>query len=280
MDEYPEYDFYNSREECDGKEGREERREGGERKKRRRKGKWKRMRRQEARKGGGQGKTFKKREKRRKEATEAKERKAIKRGGFLMATRRRKKHAVRGADINILTHLKDSVEPELVLSTNRVGIMSHLVDYSDSDESQSPCTSSSQLNENWQSPMSESDPTLSKVEEDQEPSIAENPVTTESETTGSDVSTPQQDTVTPSQTDPNKSLKRLKGRQYSRRMWEKEEVAAVERHMMSFITSCHVPGKGDCDKCLNMEKTALKNRNWLVIKFYVKNRITALKKKI
>lgn len=32
MDEYPEYDFYNSREECDGKEGRggEGRREGGD----------------------------------------------------------------------------------------------------------------------------------------------------------------------------------------------------------------------------------------------------------
>ncbi|KAM7415690.1 hypothetical protein PAMA_017968 [Pampus argenteus] len=106
----------------------------------------------------------------------------------------------------------------------------------------------------------------------------ENPVTTENETTGPDVSTPQKDTVT--QTHPNKSLKSLKGRQHSKRMWEKEEVAAVERHMMSFITSCRVPGKADCDKCLNMEKTALKNRNWLAIKFYVKNRITALKKKL
>ncbi|KAE8295332.1 hypothetical protein D5F01_LYC06258 [Larimichthys crocea] len=106
----------------------------------------------------------------------------------------------------------------------------------------------------------------------------ENPVTTENETTGPDVSIPQKDTVT--QTHPNKSLKSLKGRQHSKRMWEKEEVAAVERHMMSFITSCRVPGKADCVKCLNVEKTALKNRNWLAIKFYVKNRITALKKKL
>ena len=33
MDEYPEYDFYNSREECDGKKGRgEERRRGDDKK--------------------------------------------------------------------------------------------------------------------------------------------------------------------------------------------------------------------------------------------------------
>lgn len=63
-------------------------------------------------------------------------------------------------------------------------------------------------------------------------------------------------------------------------MWEKEEITAVENHMMAFITSCRVPGKRDCDKCLNAEKTALKDRNWLAIKFYIKNRITALKKRM
>lgn len=62
-------------------------------------------------------------------------------------------------------------------------------------------------------------------------------------------------------------------------MWEKEEILAVEKHMMSFITSCRVPGKSDCDKCLELEKVALKDRNWLAIKFYIKNRITALKNK-
>lgn len=51
MDEYPEYDFYNSREECDGKEG-----WGGERKKRRQKGRWKRTRRKETGQGGRQDK--------------------------------------------------------------------------------------------------------------------------------------------------------------------------------------------------------------------------------
>lgn len=71
------------------------------------------------------------------------------------------------------------------------------------------------------------------------------------------------------------------GRQpFKRRMWEKEEIRAVEKHMMSFITSCRVPGKSDCDKCLQLEKEALQNRNWLAIKFYIKNRITALKHKV
>ncbi len=65
-----------------------------------------------------------------------------------------------------------------------------------------------------------------------------------------------------------------------RKMWEKEEIRAVERHMMSFITSCCVPGKSDSDKCLQLEKVALKNRSWSAIKFYVKNRITSLRNKV
>ncbi|XP_059195919.1 uncharacterized protein LOC131986187 isoform X2 [Centropristis striata] len=124
-------------------------------------------------------------------------------------------------------------------------------------------------------------------EADDESDSPENATTTEySETIGPDVrhtvnnAAPQQDTVTtPQARDHQKPLKGLKGRQPSKRkMWEKEEIAAVERHMMSFITTCRVPGKSDCDKCLSAEKTALRNRNWLAIKFYIKNRITALKK--
>lgn len=49
-------------------------------------------------------------------------------------------------------------------------------------------------------------------------------------------------------------------RPLKRRMWDKEEIRAVETHMMSFITSCRVPGKRDCDKCLELENIALKNR--------------------
>ncbi|TKS73772.1 hypothetical protein D9C73_007853 [Collichthys lucidus] len=44
--------------------------------------------------------------------------------------------------------------------------------------------------------------------------------------------------------------------------WQQTEVQAVERHMNRFITSCVVPGKSDCEKCLKAEPEALKNRDW------------------
>uniref|UniRef100_A0AAV2JTX6 Uncharacterized protein n=1 Tax=Knipowitschia caucasica TaxID=637954 RepID=A0AAV2JTX6_KNICA len=46
-----------------------------------------------------------------------------------------------------------------------------------------------------------------------------------------------------------------------REKWKEEEVCAVEKHLMSFITTCRVPGKKDCDKCLQNEKEALKTRD-------------------
>ncbi|KAG8010910.1 hypothetical protein GBF38_010212 [Nibea albiflora] len=61
--------------------------------------------------------------------------------------------------------------------------------------------------------------------------------------------------------------------------WQQTEVQAVERHMNRFITSCVVPGKSDCERCLNAEPEALKNRDWQNLKFYVYNRITAYKRK-
>ncbi|XP_060936018.1 uncharacterized protein LOC133012072 [Limanda limanda] len=92
---------------------------------------------------------------------------------------------------------------------------------------------------------------------------------------------PEQGPLTPQQASHCQSPKRGRGRQpLKRKKWETEEIRAVEKHLMYFITSCRVPGKSDCDKCLQMEKTALKDRNWLGIKFYVKNRITTLKNKV
>ncbi|XP_055362652.1 uncharacterized protein LOC121202050 isoform X6 [Betta splendens] len=76
-----------------------------------------------------------------------------------------------------------------------------------------------------------------------------------------------------------KSPKQIGRQVFKRRKWENEEVQAVERHLMHFITSCRVPGKLEIDKCLGVENVALKDRDWLSIKFYVKNRITALKRK-
>ncbi|XP_063785538.1 uncharacterized protein LOC134933925 [Pseudophryne corroboree] len=65
-----------------------------------------------------------------------------------------------------------------------------------------------------------------------------------------------------------------------KRPWQQIEVEAVERHMQRFITSHIVPAKRDCEKCLRADLDALKNRNWQHLKFYIYNRITALKRKL
>ncbi|KAM9699286.1 uncharacterized protein ACNS7B_008355 [Menidia menidia] len=117
--------------------------------------------------------------------------------------------------------------------------------------------------------------------------------TEDSETTVPDVNhhdaVPQQDTMAspeasnmtlPQASKRQSAIKKKRLQPTKRKMWNEEEILAVERHMMSFITSCRVPGKSDCDKCLQLEKVALRNRNWSAIKFYVKNRITSLKNKM
>ncbi|XP_056331763.1 uncharacterized protein LOC130243570 [Danio aesculapii] len=63
-----------------------------------------------------------------------------------------------------------------------------------------------------------------------------------------------------------------------KRKWSEEEVNAVEKHMLHFIHSCRVPGKADCVSCLLAEPHALRNRDWSAVKFYVNNRIAALKR--
>ncbi|KAF3836235.1 hypothetical protein F7725_028793 [Dissostichus mawsoni] len=65
-----------------------------------------------------------------------------------------------------------------------------------------------------------------------------------------------------------------------RSKWTGDEVQAVERHLFSFITSCRVPGKKDCDSCLKAEPVVLKDRDWVAIKYYIHNRIIALKRKM
>ncbi|KAI4898311.1 hypothetical protein NFI96_007494, partial [Prochilodus magdalenae] len=66
---------------------------------------------------------------------------------------------------------------------------------------------------------------------------------------------------------------------FKRTPWTSNEICAVEKRMMSFIKSWKVPGKAECERCIEAEPLALQNRDWLAVKFYVKNRITALHKK-
>ncbi|XP_049905141.1 uncharacterized protein LOC126393210 isoform X3 [Epinephelus moara] len=73
----------------------------------------------------------------------------------------------------------------------------------------------------------------------------------------------------------------VKGRRPTvKKPWTKEETSAVERSMSKkFIEKFVVPGKNDCIACINANLEALKERDWRAVKFHVKNKITALKRK-
>ncbi|KAM4578505.1 uncharacterized protein V3H82_007926 [Fundulus diaphanus] len=64
----------------------------------------------------------------------------------------------------------------------------------------------------------------------------------------------------------------------SKHSWNEAEVAAVEKHLMSFITKQKLPQKDDCVQCLNAEPHALRNCSWKGVKDYVRNRITTLQR--
>ncbi|KAF7711707.1 hypothetical protein C0J45_0678, partial [Silurus meridionalis] len=57
-----------------------------------------------------------------------------------------------------------------------------------------------------------------------------------------------------------------------------EEIQAVEKTQMDYISSGKVPGKGQCMQCKS--PAALQGRGWKAVKFYVKNRIDSMKRKI
>ncbi|KAG1927934.1 hypothetical protein F2P79_023880 [Pimephales promelas] len=68
--------------------------------------------------------------------------------------------------------------------------------------------------------------------------------------------------------------------QNPRRKWSKEEIQAVEKTLMDYIHSGKVPGKAQCMECIERSQAALQGRRWEAVKFYVKNRIDALKRKM
>ncbi|XP_062403206.1 uncharacterized protein LOC134093916 isoform X2 [Sardina pilchardus] len=67
-------------------------------------------------------------------------------------------------------------------------------------------------------------------------------------------------------------------RSVPKQRWSPAEVEAVERHMAKFISSGTTPGKKACTACIMAEPLALKDRLWAAIKFYVRNRITTLRR--
>lgn len=70
------------------------------------------------------------------------------------------------------------------------------------------------------------------------------------------------------------------GKTVVKRKWTVAEIKAVEKEMMRFILSGQVPGKKDCEDCLDAYPDVLKHRDWRSIKYYVHNRITARKREL
>lgn len=64
-----------------------------------------------------------------------------------------------------------------------------------------------------------------------------------------------------------------------KRCWTPEEIAAVEKHLKRFMVRQDVPGKADCERCISAEPQALHNRDWKAVKYFIKNRITAMRRK-
>lgn len=64
-----------------------------------------------------------------------------------------------------------------------------------------------------------------------------------------------------------------------KRSWTPEECAAVGRHLRNYIVKSQVPGKADCERCITAEPQALRNRDWKAVKYFIKNRISALRRK-
>ncbi|XP_061187044.1 uncharacterized protein LOC133195202 [Saccostrea echinata] len=60
--------------------------------------------------------------------------------------------------------------------------------------------------------------------------------------------------------------------------WNQLEVCAVEKNMHKFITNCETPGKLDCLRVKRRCSSALQNRTWQQIKYYVYNRVLQIRK--
>ncbi|XP_036407926.1 uncharacterized protein LOC118793909 [Megalops cyprinoides] len=86
---------------------------------------------------------------------------------------------------------------------------------------------------------------------------------------------PQQDSAVTSVSSSSEGRKAVK-----KKKWEDTEVKAVEKHLGKFIRTQKVPGKWDCEACICAEPHALRDRDWFSVKFFVKNRIAALKRKL
>ncbi|TRY54288.1 hypothetical protein DNTS_021273 [Danionella cerebrum] len=77
-----------------------------------------------------------------------------------------------------------------------------------------------------------------------------------------------------------RSVKKRGKKAVIKRSWTPEESAAVNKHMRKFIVMNQVPGKEDCERCIAAEPDALRTRDWKAVKYFIKNRITAVRRKL
>ncbi|XP_041858770.1 uncharacterized protein LOC121650996 [Melanotaenia boesemani] len=64
-----------------------------------------------------------------------------------------------------------------------------------------------------------------------------------------------------------------------KRSWTPSEVHAVEKTLKGSINSGNVPGKEECEACIAASPQELKRRTWKAVKYYIKNRITAVQRR-
>ncbi|XP_037343918.2 uncharacterized protein LOC134102857 [Pungitius pungitius] len=70
----------------------------------------------------------------------------------------------------------------------------------------------------------------------------------------------------------------VKPQKRNKRLWNKEEQAAVRRQLGDFCKLVKVPGKRDCDACLAAEPV-LNSRTWREVKYFVHNTIQSMKRR-
>lgn len=73
--------------------------------------------------------------------------------------------------------------------------------------------------------------------------------------------------------------KKMRNRRYYTKVpWSEEEASAVLKHLGKYIYAGKPPGKREIDACLEKEPV-LKNRNFLLVKNFCRNKTESLKKK-
>ncbi|XP_031174403.1 uncharacterized protein LOC116063546 [Sander lucioperca] len=76
-------------------------------------------------------------------------------------------------------------------------------------------------------------------------------------------------------------IKNSSQKEKPRRPWSQSERKIVEHHFKDFLKEMKLPGKVDCQRCLNENQTLRDNgRDWKTIKYFVHNKIVYIKKNV